>query len=143
MFSRFFLPTLLFLVGALHAGDEKLVPAQLNPRTDSGGSRWDIQANGHIGDGSNDCFDSGAMLLINNRDFNANERQQTVDGSEMVMSGKIDSFSITRRILVDNKRNAARYLELVTNTDIEAIQFSRGGGGGLILIIHFDHDIGM
>lgn len=116
MFSRFFLPALLFLVGALPAGEEKLVPAQLNPRTDSGGSRWDIHANGYITDGSNDCFDNGAVLLINNRDFNANERKQTADGSELVLSGKSESFSIVRRILVDNKRNAARYLELVTNT---------------------------
>lgn len=39
---------LLLLVNVLHAGDEKLVPAQLSPRTDSGGSLWDIHANGYI-----------------------------------------------------------------------------------------------
>ena len=119
-FSRFpftaLFALLLLLVSILHAGDEKLVPAQLSPRTDSGGSLWDIHANGYITDGSNDCFDNGAVLLINNRDFNANERKQTADGSELVLSGKSESFSIIRRILVDNKRNAARYLEMVTNT---------------------------
>ncbi len=105
----------LLAVNAVIAGEEKLVPAQFNPRTDSGGNIWDIQPQG-ISNGSNDCFDNGMMLMVNGRNFNPNAPKQTEDGNELVLTGQVNQLSITRRILVDAKRQTVRYLELVTNT---------------------------
>ncbi len=122
MSLRFSFPALLLLAGVLVGADEKLVPAQMNPRTDAGGSVWDFQANGFVNNGSNDCFDNGAMLQINGRDFTASDRKQTADGSELVLTGKNDQIAIVRRILVDGKRSAARYLEVLTNTGKQKLQ---------------------
>jgi hypothetical protein len=116
MFLRFPLTALLMLAGTLHAGDEKLVPAQFNPRTDSGSNTWDINPDGFIVNGNNDCFDSGAVLLINGNNVSPGERKQTEDGTELVLTARVGQLMVTRRILVDVKRQAVRYLELVTNT---------------------------
>lgn len=105
----------LLVVNSVIAGEEKLVPAQYNPRTDSGGAFWDIQPHGSVSNGTNDCFDDGMVLLINGRTFSPNDGKQTEDGSELVLTARINQLSITRRILVDTKRQTVRYLELVTN----------------------------
>ena len=106
-------------VNALIAGEEKLVPAQFNPRHDSGANSWDIQSQGTVNNGTNDCFDSGMVLMVNGHHFNPNNpngHKQTEDGNELVLTGLVNQISITRRILVDAKRQTVRYLELVTNT---------------------------
>jgi hypothetical protein len=122
MLLRSPLAVLLLVGGILSAGEEKLVPAQFNPRNDTAGTNWDIQPNGCIGDGSNDCFDNGAVLLVSAREIQFRDQKQTQDGAELVLSGNVPKATVIRRILVDAPRQAARYLEIVTNTTPQKIQ---------------------
>jgi hypothetical protein len=109
------LGSLLLLINTVSAGEEKLVPAQFNQRTDSSGAIWDIQPHGTVSNGTNDCFDTGMMLMVNGRNFSPNGGQQTQDGNELVLTAQFAQISVTRRVLIDAKRQTVRYLELVTN----------------------------
>jgi len=115
----------LFAVAALLAGacavpaaaKEPLVDANFSPKQDARGFRWDIQANGYVSDGANDCFDGGLRLFVNNQQFNSTQRKMTPDGREYVLSGKAGNIDVTRRILVDTERSGARYIEIIHNAE--------------------------
>ncbi len=124
-------PWLAFLAAALSAASalarpakhKGLVPANFNQRTDALGFMWDVQANGAVDDGSDDCFDTGMALLVNGSGFSPSARPvMTADGREYVLSGQVAGLKITRRVLVDTKRAAARYLEVCHNPGTKTVQ---------------------
>ena len=80
------------------------------------GFRWDIQQNGSVNDGSNDCFDTGLVLLVNGSQFSAQKPMMTADGGEYVLSRSMAGCRVTRRVLVDLARAAVRYVEVFENT---------------------------
>jgi len=95
---------------------QKLVPANFAHKTDSMGFRWDIQRTGIINDGTSDCFDNGAALMVNGQPFNATSAMMTADGQELVLKANIRGLEVTRRIKVDVKACGARYIEVFKNT---------------------------
>lgn len=99
----------------LHAAEEKLVNAQFQERTDGAGGRWDVQPDGQVGDGTNDCFDNALMLQVNGQPFQPQKPQQTADGAELVLGGQCGAIAVTRRIRLDAKRNVLRYAEVLVN----------------------------
>lgn len=98
--------------------DQALANANMNQVNDSQGFRWDINSsNGGISDGSNDAFDGGAYLYINNSSFGSSSRQMTSDGQEYVFSNpSMGNLSVTRRVFINQELATARYLEIVRNT---------------------------
>jgi hypothetical protein len=79
------------------------------------GYPWDIQPNGMVSDGKNDCFDGGLVLNVNGQQFNSAGGQMTKDGHEFILSRRTGNIEVTRRVLIDVKRGFARYLESFRN----------------------------
>ncbi len=101
--------------GPLGAAEEKLIPANNNPAIDSLGMKWDVQRDGQVNDGTNDCFDSGEVLQIAGGNFQPQAFMKTADNAEWVISGaQQNNVAITRRIRVLS-RNALRYAEVLVN----------------------------
>jgi hypothetical protein len=97
------------------AQDEKLVTARFSALTDKRGNRWDINQMGGVSDGLNDCFDNGALLRIDGAQFGANRPMMTADGREYVLTGRVRTINVTRRIRLDADNGALRYLEIFEN----------------------------
>jgi hypothetical protein len=106
--------------GVRHAGRPAglggLVPIKYQHRTDALGFRWDVQRNGSINDGTSDCFDGGLILTVNSKNFNPTLQLMNPRTSEYVFSGKVGAVMVTRRVLVDLKASATRFVETFTNT---------------------------
>lgn len=98
------------------AEEEKLVPARFNPQMDSRGNRWDIDQLGAVADGSNDCFDRGALLRVQGSDVSFSRPIMTADGSEFVLSGRRGTLAITRRVRLDAANAMLRYVDVFENT---------------------------
>lgn len=96
--------------------DQVLVNANFQQFTDSQGFRWDVQSSyGGINDGSNDCFDGGLFLYVNNAQFGARNKQMTSDGQEYVFSNTMGALQVTRRVLINRELASARFLEVFQN----------------------------
>lgn len=99
---------------AQDASRESLVPASFRHVQDAHGHRWDVQPNGMISDGYNDCFDGAMNLRINNAEFHgSSNNKMRPDGQEYVLSHTVNNVHVTRRVLIDTKRGAARYLDIL------------------------------
>ncbi|MBL7223022.1 MAG: hypothetical protein ISS72_04140 [Candidatus Brocadiae bacterium] len=122
--SWLFIAVLALAVGAAGAASQtKLVPANFNYKNDSMGFRWDVQPNGTISDGTNDCFDTAFTLTVNGSRFNTRGRpMMTADGREYVFPGQVSTLKVTRRVLLDAKRGFMRYLETLENPTSQAVQ---------------------
>jgi len=97
-------------------GAEHLIPARFTYITDNLGFRWDLSGAGMIKDGSNDCFDGGFALKVNNMQFSSRNSMMTHNGDEYVLSTHMGGLEITRRIRIDKQQGIVRYLEIVKNT---------------------------
>ena len=64
----------------------------VNNRTDALGFRWDLNQNGYVGDGTNDCFDNGLMLYSGNHQFQCSQPKMTPNGNELILSGKVGTL---------------------------------------------------
>jgi hypothetical protein len=96
--------------------DTKLVSAKFSAIQDQMGFRWDFAPNGQINDGTNDCFDGGPALHIGPAQFVSNRPMMVPGTGEYVLSKTKGNLKVTRRVLVDKKRGAVRYLEMFENT---------------------------
>lgn len=101
---------------AQNAPAETLVPARFNQLADSRGHRWDVQQNGAVGDGTNDCFDNGLVMRVQGSDVPFSRPMMTADGAEYVLTARRGPLAITRRIRLDAGNAALRYLEIFENT---------------------------
>jgi len=104
---------------------ERLVPANFNPRMDALGCRWDIQSHGGVGNGTNHCFSSAALLQIRGNNFSASQRMMTADGKEFVLTrSNWYGLNVTRRVKVDTKLGSARFLDIFHNPGTAPINTS-------------------
>lgn len=108
------------------ARKEKLVPAQFSQKQDSMGFRWDINQAGSVSDGSNDCFDGAMILSVNGSNFTAQKSMMTSPRGEYVLTRSMSGVRVTRRVLVDVKRAAARYVEVFENAGSNPVKLSVG-----------------
>jgi len=99
-----------------------LVPANFRQQADGMGFRWDIGPRGEVMSGTNGCFSSGLMLSVNGSYFHAQRPMMTADAREYVLSQTTSGIIVTRRILVDSARSAARYIEVFQNTQNRQMQ---------------------
>lgn len=101
---------------------ERLVPANFTETSDSQGFRWDIGPAGHVVDGTNDCFDNAEALSVNGNDFQPQQAMMTADGREYVFTGMFINLRVTRRVKVDPKSAAVRYVEILHNPTSSPVQ---------------------
>lgn len=94
-----------------------LVPATFAPKVDALGFTWDInQRTGQVNRGTNYCFSSALVLKVNGQSFNSTQPKMTADGSEYVLAAaNIRGVAVTRRIGVDIKVGAVRYVDTFKN----------------------------
>lgn len=90
---------------------------------DAAGSRWDIDANGQINDGTNDAYDGGLRLSVvdaltgSDLGFYGSDAYTTLDGRQVVLKGfPIDGLTTTRQVFVPADATFARFVDSVTNT---------------------------
>ncbi|MBG1266796.1 calcium-binding protein [Nostoc sp. WHI] len=89
---------------------------------DSSGFLWDIQENGIIVNGTSDAYDGG--LILNNFPF-FNPAQTEDNGREVVIGPAfIDQVQVQRKIYVPEDQSWARFLEIVTNTSSETVNYT-------------------
>ncbi|MFP4026630.1 MAG: hypothetical protein ACLFWL_02450 [Candidatus Brocadiia bacterium] len=113
----------LSIIATLHAGEKvqdsetqkKLVPARFSVETDDLGFRWDLNNYGMVSDGSNDCFDNGLELRVNNTLFQAQKAQMTKDEQEYFLTQQVGDLKVLRRLRLLKKRGAVRYIEIIQN----------------------------
>ncbi len=114
---------LLALVLLPHPGQEaqaaeKLTPANASQlsRSDQRGFNWDLNVQGVIRDGTNDCFDGAMSLKVNRGAYGSNQAaMQTKSGEELVLQGALGDIAITRRVRLDPALGAVRYVEHLHN----------------------------
>ncbi|MBN1807624.1 MAG: hypothetical protein JW909_01050 [Planctomycetes bacterium] len=95
---------------------EELIPAQWSRPQDDMGQVWDIGSYGVVQNGQNNTFSGALRLSINGSNFSSSNSRMTKDGLEYVLFRKMNNvFGVTRRILIDKKRGAARFLEVIEN----------------------------
>ncbi len=110
------------LSGSGRDPNQPLVNANFSPKPDSLGFQWDIDQFGRVNDGSNDCFDGGMYLKLDNNQFSGTTPQMTQDGQEYVLSNTMQGLQVTRRIYIDAPRGGARYIEVLHNPTDKPIQ---------------------
>jgi len=95
---------------------QALVPANFRQVTDAQGFMWDVTPNGSINNGTGDSFDGAEVMEINGNSFQPQRPpMMTPDGSEYVFTANVGNLQVTRRVRVDLKASAVRYVELVRN----------------------------
>ncbi|MEZ5908176.1 MAG: tandem-95 repeat protein [Hyphomicrobiaceae bacterium] len=108
--------------------------------TDGNGYLWDIQDNGSISNGTSDAFDGGLNFAINGASFPSVTQTTELDGRQVVMSGAVGVFSVTRKVYVPGDQGWARFLETITNTSGSeqtftlSIQSNSGNDGSFNII---------
>lgn len=112
--------------------NEALVDAVFQSHTDSQGFNWDVGNTGMIGDGSNDCFDGGMILRLDNWNFQVTEPpKMTKDGRTFVLVGRTGDIEVTRRVTVDAQAAAVRSVETVRNRGAQRVQVQLSIGSQL------------
>ena len=91
------------------------LPLRLTAIADDAKHRWDPLNNGALVKGTG-CF-NGAMLLTHGDDeFEVEEVWEDTEKGTYRMKGTLAGMKVERRILVDRKLGAARYLDVFHNT---------------------------
>jgi hypothetical protein len=106
--------------------DEALVPATFAPLMDAGGRRWPLGEDGSIAHGPDGLFASAAKLTVNNAAFESKRGQMTPDHTEFVLSGEAGTLAVARRIRLDPRGDALRYLDIFTNTGAGSVALNAG-----------------
>jgi len=85
--------------------------------TDGGGYRWDIQAYGNIGSGTNNCYGNGMYLYVNNSNFHSNNRGWMNKDGDEIETGPCarNNIRVYRRVKVYAKQPLARFLDIFEN----------------------------
>ena len=145
---------LVWPLAAQTAANVKLVPATFTPKTDALGFVWDIDQQGAVAQGSNNCFSNGFQIEVNNNSFSPTQSMMTPDGSEYVLTGNVNNgnsnLEVTRRVRVDVKNSTVRYVDTLRNVGgtptqatlqitcqmsnrVQTIVSDQGAAGGLTL----------
>lgn len=132
----------------LDANDDVPTTALPLTLTDGNGFIWDIQQDGNIINGTQDAYDGGMRLLIDNSSFPtfslASSRQS---GRELAIGlARMSGLDVTRRIYVPSNRAFVRYMEVLDNptaADISVsltINTNLGSDGGTVIVSTSDGD---
>ena len=121
------------------------LPLTLN---DSNGFIWDVQRDGNINNGSNDAYDGGMRLSIDNVSFpQFNAATSLQDDRELNLGlANMSGLVVNRRIYVPTDQAFVRYLESLTNptsADIIVqlrIDTNLGSDGNTLIISTSDGD---
>ncbi|MCD4823797.1 MAG: hypothetical protein K8S55_04270 [Phycisphaerae bacterium] len=86
---------------------------------DGAGYRWDISSNGGVNDGSNDAYDGGMMLRINNSQFYARNNRGVLDKTKREITigpwNQNNQVTVYRRIYVAPKMGYCRWIDIFLN----------------------------
>jgi hypothetical protein len=100
----------------LDAGGNTSLPWTVQDKKDY---RWDIQANGTVGDGNNDCYDGGLQLSVQGSGFGGHSQAVlSKDGKEIQLGpwNWSNKVQVCRRIYVDKQGSYARWVDVFHNT---------------------------
>lgn len=108
---------------------ERLTSTRLEPLRDVLGFTWDLNSQGAIGNGSNNCFDGACRLRVNGGDFPGGRpmtpsipgQQPNAADREYVFTANIGELAVTRRMRLDPADGWMRYIELVENRQDRAV----------------------
>ncbi len=92
-----------------------LAPASFNQIMDAQGFRWDLNQQGIVMDGTNDCFDHACILNVNGQDFNGGQNFMDPKTGQYILSQSVGNVDVTRHIWVDTKQAAVRYVDSFHN----------------------------
>ena len=104
------------------------------------GSRWDISNSGQVDDGSNDAYDGGMMLYVNNSNFFWGQAGRASQDNREVEMGpwNANGLQVSRRIYVDPKLGYCRWIDIFENPsggEINAnIRYMSNIGGSIQMI---------
>jgi len=100
----------------LHIAGDATVQGMWNVQ-DGAGFRWDIQPDGTVSDGNNDCYDGGMRLQINGSQISHAPGRLSADKREVEYGPRtMGTLKVWRRIYVDPKLGYCRWIEIVQNT---------------------------
>ena len=82
------------------------------------GYQWDIYNGGFINNGTNDAYDGGQYLYINNTRYSGSVPTYTrLGGRELTLPDQlIGNFNVSRKIYVPSNDIYARFLDIIENT---------------------------
>jgi len=86
---------------------------------DGAGFRWDLTAQGMVADGTNDCYDGGMQLAVNDQTFShGGPGRGSEDGREVeVGPWQAGPVRVWRRVYVDPKLGYCRWIDVFENPD--------------------------
>ncbi|MFW6164306.1 MAG: hypothetical protein ACODAJ_16170 [Planctomycetota bacterium] len=107
---------LLALPAAARTGRQQaLVPANFQSKTDALGFRWDLSSDGSMRDHQHNAFNQLARLYVNGNNFSSSRQLMTPNGEEYVLTQRMGSVQVTRRVRVDTPLGICRYVESFRN----------------------------
>jgi hypothetical protein len=108
--------------------------------SDASGSRWDIQYNGQVGNGTNSAYSSGMMLSVNGSQFSWGSEGIQGDDRREVQVGPWQNGTIRvwRRIAVPAKGGFCRWIDLFENSSSSPqtakVRYQIYAGGGNMVV---------
>lgn len=119
----------------IHVVSKRTTSANLS-LNDGAGYLWDIINNGVVNDGSNDAYDTGMQLSVNNSTFTCSSScKLSADGREIEMGPwNFNGVNVYRRIYIEpGKKGYCRWIDIFDNTsgkDVSlTIQYYTNTGG--------------
>ena len=114
------LVALSILLPTTVSGQNRNAPALIqanfnNPKVDALGNRWDVHSYGQIQYGQNNTFSGAGVMTVNGSSFSSRAQKMTADGTEYYISGTTAGLSITRRVKIDIKNSAVRFVDIFQN----------------------------
>ena len=94
---------------------KNLVPAQFNTKKDGLGFQWEMNSQGYLKRGTNNCFEVAGHLQVNNSEFYPRNRMMTPDGTQYFLSKSSSGVEITRWIKFDLKGGTVRFVDTYRN----------------------------
>lgn len=92
---------------------------------DADNALWDIQEDGTIEDGTDDTFDSGLYLIVNEQAFSGGPMRSGANPRELVVGPEqMGSLRVTRKIHVPDKMAFCYFLESVENTSNQPVRIN-------------------
>ena len=89
---------------------------------DGEGFRWDVCQNGGIGNGTNNTF-NGGQLIVNGQPFNGGQSAQAREGRELVIGPELmGTLMVTRKVFVPAEGGCCRFLEVIENPTTQPAQ---------------------
>jgi hypothetical protein len=127
----------------LHVESARQVNLTWNVNDDAG-FRWDIGPYGIVQGGSNNAYNGGMILRVNDSNFslnNSSSARMSKSGDEIEIGPwQIGQVSVSRRVYVNKKESYCRWIDIFennSNQDVELrVQYPSNVGGGTGRIVY-------